>query len=95
MNGTSRKPRTVGLDKPCSKCGKPIHYSYVGPVEGVCGRCVDKRVRKRRVRPYHMGMTVGGRAPKRRSNASTVVVLILVMVVGSVLVAVALGKLLG
>jgi len=32
---------TVGLDKPCRKCGRPIYYNYKGPVEGLCGRCSD------------------------------------------------------
>ena len=46
MKGVSRKPRTVGLDKPCRVCGQPIHFTYSGPVEGVCGRCVDERKRR-------------------------------------------------
>ena len=80
MKTLPRRPRTVGLDKPCRVCGKPIHYTYSGPVEGICGRCADKRPR-RRVRPYHRGMTVGGTAPMRRSTASTVVRLTIVMLV--------------
>ena len=35
--------RTVGLDKPCTQCGRPIYYNYQGPVEGLCGRCADHR----------------------------------------------------
>jgi hypothetical protein len=35
--------RTVGLDKPCTQCGRPIYFNYQGPIEGVCGRCADRR----------------------------------------------------
>ena len=94
MKGASRKPRTLRLDKPCRVCGEPIHHTYAGPVEGVCGRCADKR-RGRGVRAYHRGMIVEGRVPKRRSTASVVVLLCIVVVVGSVAVAVALSLLLG
>ena len=34
-----KKP--VGLDKPCQLCEQTIYYGYDGPVEGICGRCVD------------------------------------------------------
>ena len=94
MKGATRKPRTVGLDKPCSKCGAPIHNTYVGPVEGVCGRCSDKR-RGRRVRTRRLGMDVRGHAPKRRSTASTVVLISIVMVVGAVGGTYVLSRLLG
>ena len=94
MKQATQRPRTVGLDKPCRKCGAPIHHTYAGPAEGVCGRCADKR-RGRRVRAYHRGMVVEGRAPKRRSTASIVALIVIVMVVGAVAVAFALSLLLG
>ncbi|MHC4338755.1 MAG: hypothetical protein ACYSX0_00895 [Planctomycetota bacterium] len=94
MKGLSRRSRTIGLDKPCQVCGKPIHYTYAGPVEEVCGRCTDKR-RGRRVRAYHRGMTAKDRAPNRRSTTSIVVLISIVMVVGAVVVAFALSLLLG
>ncbi len=40
--------RTVALDKPCSLCGQPVHHTYQGPIEGICGRCGDKVTKKRR-----------------------------------------------
>ena len=96
MKGASRKPRTLKADKPCRECGKPIHYTYSGPIEGVCGRCTDNRKRRRRpVRPFHHGMIVNGRMPKRRSTASTVVLIAAVMLGGAMAVAIALGLLLG
>ena len=95
MKGVSRRPRTVRADKPCSVCGKPIHYTYSGPVEGVCGRCTDKRRRGGgSVRPYHRGMVIG-RAPKRRSKAAIAVFVTIVIVGGAVAVAAALGLLFG
>jgi len=33
--------KAVGLDKPCQLCDQTIYYGYDGPVEGICGRCVD------------------------------------------------------
>ena len=44
--------RGLGLDRPCSMCGKEIYYNYSGPFEGVCGRCTDRIVAK------HRGTTV-------------------------------------
>ena len=40
--------RGLGLDKPCSKCGKEIYYGYSGPYEGICGRCTDKVIAQQR-----------------------------------------------
>ncbi len=40
----------VAADKPCLRCGRPIHYSYRGPVEGHCGRCADRGGRRERGR---------------------------------------------
>ncbi len=34
--------RKVGLDQPCRLCDQEIYFGYKGPVEGVCGRCVDR-----------------------------------------------------
>jgi hypothetical protein len=95
MKAPPRKARTLRLDKPCRKCGEPVHHTYVGPIEGVCGRCTDRKPRRRPVRGYHRGMVVERGAPKGRSTASTVVLLCLVMVVGAVAVAFALGLFLG
>jgi hypothetical protein len=95
MKAPPRKARTLSLDKPCKVCGEPVHHTYSGPVEGVCGRCSDKKPRRKPMRAYHRGMTVDRSAPNRRSTASTVVLLCIVMVVGAVAVAFALGLFLG
>jgi len=84
----------VGLDKPCSKCGAAIHHTYVGPVEGVCGRCADQR-RGRRVSTRRLGQIGGRRTRKGRSTASTVALVATVMVVGAAAVVIALNLLLG
>jgi len=39
--------RKVGLDRPCRVCGEAIYYNYKGPIDGVCGRCADRQLRKR------------------------------------------------
>jgi len=96
VKGATKRPRTLKADKPCKMCGKPVHYTYQGPVEGVCGRCTDKRrARRRNVRPYHRGMVVERRPGRRRSTAATVLLIALVMVGGAVAVAAALGFVLG
>ena len=95
MARVSRRPKTVGLDRPCRVCGKPIHYKYSGPVEGVCGRCADTR-RTKGVRRYHRGMVLRRNARKqRRSKASTVVLVCVVLVVGSAVVAAVFRFMLG
>lgn len=94
MNRTSRQPRPLALDKPCKVCGEPVHYAYSGPIEGVCGRCTDRR-RGRRARAYHKGMVVPRPQPGRRSTASAIVLISVVMVVGAVAVAYVLNQLLG
>jgi len=40
--------RKVGLDKPCRLCGQPIYFGYQGPIEGICGRCADRKLRAHR-----------------------------------------------
>ncbi len=40
--------RGLGLDRPCSMCGKEIYYNYSGPFEGICGRCTDRMIAKHR-----------------------------------------------
>lgn len=94
MKQAPRRPRTVGLDKQCSRCGAPIHHTYVGPVEGVCGRCTDKR-RGKRVRTRRVALHGNGPAPKRRSTASAVVLISVVMVGGAAAVVLVLRMLLG
>ena len=94
MKQAPRRPRTVGLDKPCSKCGAVIHHSYVGPVEGVCGRCSDTR-RKKRVRTRRIGMNAGPRVPKGRSTASNILLVGAAMVAGAAAVVFVLSKLMG
>jgi len=94
MKQAQRRPKTVGLDKPCSMCGAPIHHTYAGPVEGVCGRCTDKR-RRKRVRTRRVALHGNGPAPKRRSTASAVVLVSLVMVGGAAAVLLVLRLLLG
>ena len=94
MKQAQRRPRTVGLDKQCSMCGAPIHHTYAGPVEGVCGRCTDKR-RRKRVRTRRVALHGNRPAPKRRSTASTVVLVSVVMAGGAVAVVLVLKLLLG
>jgi len=94
MKQAQRRPRTVGLDKPCSKCGAPIHHTYAGPVEGVCGRCTDNR-RRKRVRTRRVALHGNRPAPKRRSTASAVVLISVVMVGGAAAVLLVLRLLLG
>ncbi|MHC4940680.1 MAG: hypothetical protein ACYTHK_17200 [Planctomycetota bacterium] len=96
MKGSKRRTRPLQADKPCRECGQPIHYTYSGPIQGVCGRCTDKRNRRRRrVRPYHRATVVRAHPPTRRSTGPSVATLIGVMVVGAVVVAVAINFLLG
>lgn len=57
--------RKVGLDKPCTLCGQPIHHSYRGPVEGVCGRCTDRIARKHRGARPATGRTIVRRSGRR------------------------------
>ncbi len=33
--------RKVALDEPCRLCDQEIYFGYRGPVQGVCGKCVD------------------------------------------------------
>ena len=77
----SRPPRTVGLDKPCRKCGKPVSYLYKGPVEGVCGQCTDSR-RRMPTRAHAHGIVVDRRRAGRRGR-SLVAVIALLLVVGA------------
>ncbi len=44
---TETGPRKLGLDKPCGDCGQPIYFGYKGPIDGICGRCADKRLKSR------------------------------------------------
>ena len=91
----SRPAKTVGLDKPCRVCGKPIHYTYSGPADGVCGRCADKR-RPRRTRSYHRGTVVSRGEPGRHQSTTTIAVRIcIVLVVGVIAVMAVLRLLLG
>ena len=95
MKQAPRRPRTVGLDKPCRKCGRPIHHTYVGPVEGLCGRCTDTG-RRQRVRTRRIGLSSGGpRTPKRRSATATALLVGLAMLVGAAVLVLALDFLLG
>lgn len=91
--------KTVALDKPCRVCGKPIHYSYSGPIEGVCGRCTDAQKSKRRPpmrrRGYHRAMVVDRGAGKERSPASSVMLILTIVAVGGAAVAMLLHKFLG
>ncbi len=57
-----------------------MHYTYSGPVEGVCGRCADKR-RTKGVRAYHRGMVVRRNARKQRRSKASMVVLVCVLLV--------------
>ncbi|MDH3590438.1 MAG: hypothetical protein OER88_01070, partial [Planctomycetota bacterium] len=42
--------RRLGLDKPCQDCGDTIYFGYKGPIDGICGKCADKRLRSRAAR---------------------------------------------
>ena len=95
MARVSRRPKTVGLDRPCGVCEQPMHYTYSGPVEGLCGRCADKR-RTKGVRAYHRGMVVRRDARKQRGSKTAMVVLLcVVLVLGSAVVAAAFHFVLG
>jgi hypothetical protein len=59
--------RTVGLDKPCKVCGRPVYFNYKGPVEGVCGRCSDRKRRPSRRR--RRGLLRTGEGAPRLSPA--------------------------
>jgi len=72
-----------------------MHYTYSGPVEGVCGRCADKR-RTKGVRAYHRGMVLRRNAREQRGSKASVVVLVcVVLVVGSAVVAAVFRFMLG
>jgi hypothetical protein len=65
------KGRTVGLDKPCRSCGRPVYYNYQSPVEGLCGRCADRKPKssgKVRIR------TTGVKRPRRTFGSAMMVV---------------------
>jgi len=94
MRATSRNARTLALDKPCRVCGKPIHPAYVGPVEGVCGRCNDKR-RRKPVRRHHWGVVAHRPVKTRRPFALTAVLLTVVILLGSAAIIGALRMLVG
>jgi hypothetical protein len=86
----TRRPRTVGLDKPCRSCGKPVHYTYAATGGGLCGRCADRR-RPKRARGYHRGTVVErGGSGRRSSPAAIAAKLIVVVVLGGAAVMVAL-----
>lgn len=88
--GTGARPaRTVGLDKPCEICGKPVYYNYKSPVEGLCGRCADQ-VRRRRDPRYPRLHRPG----RRRSRWPLLAALALTVLVGAAL-ALLLGPYLG
>jgi len=55
--------KAVGLDKPCTVCGRTVYFNYKGPVDGVCGRCADrmKSAKRRRRRPARPGGPDDGR----------------------------------
>ena len=71
---------TVGLDKPCRKCGKPIYFRYKGPVEGLCGRCSDTG--KRATRPFQKSRRIGffRRAARAAGVSTTLFVVVLIAV---------------
>jgi hypothetical protein len=29
-------------------CGRPIYFAYQGPYEGICGRCADRVIKKKK-----------------------------------------------
>ncbi|HEX5136711.1 MAG TPA: hypothetical protein VFY93_07050 [Planctomycetota bacterium] len=72
-----QKRPTVGLDVPCTKCGRPIYYNYKGPVDGVCGRCTDTIRKPQRPRnSRRIGFFEG-----RRSRGWITIVIILSLAV--------------
>jgi len=93
----SRRSRTVGLDKPCRVCGKPVHYSYAALMDGMCGSCADKgRPKKPQLRPYHRATVLQRGEPGQPASATAVAVKICVaIVIGVVAVMAVLRMLLG
>jgi hypothetical protein len=86
----SRQTRTVGLDKPCRSCGKPVHYTYAATTNGLCGRCADRR-RPKKGRGYHRGIVLDRGGSRRRSSAAAVAMKTLaVVLLGGAAVMVAL-----
>lgn len=94
----SRQSRTIGLDKPCRVCGKPVHRTYSDLTDGVCGSCADKRrpAPPKGIRPYHRAMVVRRGEPSRPQSATAVAVKICIAIaVGVAAVMVVLRLLLG
>lgn len=73
--------RTVGLDKPCGMCGKPVYYNYKSPVEGLCGRCADRARRQRKPRVRKVRRPGGS----RRGGARGWIAVAVTVAVGAVL----------
>lgn len=80
--GVNRGQRTVGLDKPCQMCGRPIYYAYQGPYEGVCGRCTDRMKRKSRRRRRRQTIPVR----QKGTSARRALVIVLVALLAGALV---------
>lgn len=66
----------LGLDVPCSQCGRPIYYNYKGPVAGLCGRCSDgsRKPVARFTRSRRIGFFAGRQ--RRRRIAATVLAIV-------------------
>lgn len=60
--------RKVGLDKPCTQCGRPVYFNYKGPVPGLCGRCADRSRSRRRKRPLRRRGSGGASAGISRNH---------------------------
>jgi len=92
----SRRTRTIGLDKPCRVCGKPVHRTYSALTDGVCGGCADKRrpAPPKGTRPYHRAMVLRRGGPDRPASATTVAVKICIAIAVGVAAVMAVLRLL-
>jgi len=96
--GDSRRTRTIGLDKPCRGCGKPVHHTYSALTDGLCGSCADKRrpAPPKGTRPYHRAMVLRrGEAGGPPSATAVAVKICIAIAIGVAAVMAVLRLLLG
>ena len=49
------------MDRACRQCGRTIYFNYRGPIDGICGRCTDRALAKRKGRTRTRTVMVEGR----------------------------------